>query len=161
MKRLYLTSVAYKVLDKFVEMLDCPPSNLTVAFIPTAADIYEDKSFVEEDKNKLIDLEFKVIEINIAGKTKEILKEQLQKVDIIFVAGGNAFYLLKKALDSGFDKIVKKLVKEGKYYIGSSAGSVLAGLTLEPVKSLDDPSKAPNLKSFEGLKLINKIILPH
>ncbi len=59
-------------------------------------------------KNKLIDLEFKVIEINIAGKTKEILKEQLQKVDIIFVAGGNAFYLLKKALDSGFDKNCQK-----------------------------------------------------
>jgi dipeptidase E len=161
MKKLFLTSVACKVLDKFVELLDCPPSDLTVAFIPTAADVYENKSFVDDDRNKLSELGFKILDINITNKTEEILQEQMKDIDIIFVAGGNTFYLLEKALASGFDKIVKKLVESGKYYIGSSAGSVLAGLTIEPVKLLDDPSKAQNLKSFDGLKLIDKIILPH
>lgn len=161
MKKLFLTSVACNVLDKFVELLDCPPSDLTVAFIPTAADVYENKSFVDDDRNKLSELGFKILDININGKSEEILQEQLREVDIIFVAGGNTFYLLEKTLASGFDKVVKKLVENGKYYIGSSAGSVLAGLTIEPVKLLDDPSKAPNLKSFDGLKLIDKIILPH
>jgi len=161
MKKLFLTSVAYKVLDKFVELLDCPPSKLTVAFIPTAADVYENKSFVDDDRNKLLELGFKILDVNINGKTKEILQEQLKDVDIIFVAGGNTFYLLEKTIASGFDKIVKNLVENGKYYIGSSAGSVLAGLTIEPVKLLEDSSKAPNLKSFDGLKLIDKIILPH
>ena len=161
MKKLFLTSVACNVLDKFVELLDCPPSDLTVAFIPTAADVYEDKSFVDDDRNKLSELGFKILDINIAGKSEEILQEQLKDVDIIFVAGGNTFYLLGKTIASGFDKIAKKLVENGKYYIGSSAGSVLAGLTIEPVKLLDEPSKAQNLKSFEGLKLIDKIVLPH
>ena len=161
MKKLFLTSVACKVLDKFVELLVCPPSDLTVAFIPTAADVYENKSFVDDDRNKLSELGFKILDINIAGKTEETLQEQLKDIDIIFVAGGNTFYLLEKTLASGFDKIVKKLVESGKYYIGSSAGSVLAGLTIEPVKLIDDPSKTQNLKSFDGLKLIDKIILPH
>lgn len=161
MKKLFLTSVACNVLDKFVELLDCPPSELTVAFIPTAADVYENKSFVDNDRNKLSELGFKILDVNINGKTEEILQEQLKDVDIIFVAGGNTFYLLEKTIASGFDKIVKNLIKNGKYYIGSSAGSVLAGLTIEPVKLLDNPSKAPNLKSFDGLKLIDKIILPH
>lgn len=161
MKKLFLTSVACNVLDKFVELLDCPPSDLTVVFIPTAADVYENKSFVDDDRNKLSELGFKILDINIANKTEEILQEQLKDVDVIFVAGGNTFYLLEKTLASGFDKIARKLVENGKYYIGSSAGSVLAGLSIEPVKLLDDPSKAQNLKSFEGLKLIDKIILPH
>lgn len=161
MKKLFLTSVACNVLYKFVELLDCSPSDLTVAFIPTAADVYEDKSFVEDDRNKLTELGFKILDMNITGKTEEVLQEQLKNIDIIFVAGGNTFYLLEKLIESGFDKIIKTLVERGKYYIGSSAGSILAGLSIKPVKLLDDPSKAPNLKSFDGLKLIDKIILPH
>ncbi len=161
MKRLFLTSVACNILDKFVELLDCSPSDLTVAFIPTAADVYEDKSFVDNDKSKLLELGFKILEINITGKNEEILEEQLKNIDIIFVAGGNTFYLLEKTLDSGFDKIVKKFVENGKYYIGSSAGSVLVGLSIELVRLLDNPNKAQNLKSFDGLKLIDKMILPH
>jgi dipeptidase E len=161
MKKLFLTSVACNVLDGFVKLLDCPPSDLTVAFIQTAADVYENKSFVDDDRNKLSELGFKILDINITGKTEEILQEQLKDIDVIFSAGGNTFYLLEKVLASGFDKIAKKLVENGKYYIGSSAGSVLAGPTIEPVKLLDDPTKAQNLKSFEGLKLIDKIILPH
>jgi peptidase E len=34
--------------------------------------------------------------------------------------------LLEKSIQSGFVKIAKKLIQEGRYYIGSSAGSVLA-----------------------------------
>lgn len=161
MKKLFLTSIACNILDQFVNLLDCPPSELIVAFIPTAADIYENKSFVDDDRNKLSELGFKILDINITGKSEAILQEQLKNVDIIFVAGGNTFYLLEKAIASGFNNIVKKHVESGKYYIGSSAGAVLAGSTIEPIKLLDDPSKAQNLKSFEGLKLIDKIILPH
>jgi len=161
MKRLFLTSAASNVLDKFVELLERPTSDLTVAFVPTAWDVYEDKYFVDKDRNKLIQLWFKVIDINITGKTQKILEKQFQNIDIIFVAGGNTFYLLEKTLASGFDKIIKKHVKDGKYYIGSSAGSILVGLSIEPFKFLDDQSKWSNLKSFDGLKLIDKIILPH
>jgi dipeptidase E len=132
-----------------------------VAFIPTAADVYTNKYFVEDDRNKLAELGFKIFDVNITDKTQKDLQKLLKTADIIFVAGGNTFYLLEKAIESGFDKIVKMHVKKGKYYIGSSAGSVLAGASIEPVKLLDDPSKAPNLKSLDGLKLINKIILPH
>ncbi|MEI6773611.1 MAG: hypothetical protein WCL18_02010 [bacterium] len=56
MQKLFLTSVASKVLNKFIDMIDRPPSDLTVAFIPTASDVYENKSFVENDRNKLVEL---------------------------------------------------------------------------------------------------------
>lgn len=53
------------------------------------------------------------------------------------------------------------MVRNGTPYIGSSAGSVIVGPSIEPVKTLDDPAAAPGLKSHEGLHLISQVILPH
>ena len=161
MKKLFLTSSAYQVLDKFVELLDRSPSELTIALVPTAADTYENKPFVEKDRNKLLELGFKVIDINIVGKNEEELKELFKNIDIIFVAGGNTFYLLEQTRASGFDKIVEEHINQGKWYIGSSAGSILACPSIEYIKLLDNPQDAPNLKSFEALNLIDKMIIPH
>ncbi|MBU1199637.1 MAG: Type 1 glutamine amidotransferase-like domain-containing protein [Nanoarchaeota archaeon] len=161
MKRLFLTSVAAETLKEFVKILPKLPKDYTVAFIPTAADPYENKSFVEEDRSKLLELGFKVVDVDIKEKTEEQLLDELAGIDIIFVAGGNTFYLLEKSIESGFGKIVKNLVEQGVMYIGSSAGSVLVGPTLEPIQTLDDPKKAPNLKSFTGLNIVDFVVLPH
>lgn len=54
-------------------------------------------------------------ELDIRGKTYE----DLQKVDtdIIFVNGGNTFYLLHWVRESGFDRIIKKFVENGEALI--------------------------------------------
>jgi len=161
MVNLFLTSEAHNILDRFVEIFEINPSELTVAFIPTAADFDENKSYVDLDRNKLLELGFKVSDINIAEMTENYLQKRLEKADIIFVSGGNTFYLLEKSISSGFDKIVKRLVERGVYYIGSSAGSVLAGRKIEHVKLLDNAELASNLKIYDGLKLIDAMILPH
>jgi len=132
-----------------------------VAFIPTAADPYKDKWFIEEDRNKLNEKGFNVKDVDIKGKTEQELLQELKDADIIFVAGGNTFYLMEKVRESGFNKIVKEFVEKGIVYVGSSAGATLAGPNIEPVKPFDDPSEAPGLKSFEGLNLVDFIILPH
>jgi len=161
MKNLFLASVARNTLNKFIESLDCPPSKLKVAFIPTAGNILKDNWFVAEDRNKLIDLDFKVIDINLEGKTKNQLSEEMKGVDIIFVAGGNTFYLLQETRKSGFDEIVDSFVKKGGIYIGSSAGTLLAGPSIELAKDIDNQAEAPELKSFDGLGLVDFIVLPH
>jgi peptidase E len=56
MNKLFLASVACNVLDRFIDVLDCDPSRLKVAFIPTAGDIYENKKFLDDDRNKLLEL---------------------------------------------------------------------------------------------------------
>ena len=55
----------------------------------------------------------------------------LELKDIIFVEGGNTFYLLKAMRACNFEKIIRKLLKEGKVYIGASAGSIVAGKTIK------------------------------
>ncbi len=157
---LFLTSQASKTLHLLLPLLDQKPENLSLGFIPTAADPYENKPWIEDDRNKLTELGFKVFDLDLKNKSVEDLEKSLKNVDIIFVAGGNTFYLLEKAKNSGFDKVVERLISEGVIYIGSSAGSVIAGPNIESVKDFDDPSEA-NLESSEGFGLVDFVILPH
>jgi dipeptidase E len=160
MVRLFLASIACVVLDRFVELLSLPPEDLTVAFVASAADVYEDSSFVHDDRSALESSGFRVVDVPITGKSYQEVEEALAHVSVIFVAGGNTFYLLEKARASGFDRITKRLAQNGVWYVGSSAGSVLAGRTIEPVAGIDEPHHA-TLESFEGLCLTQSVIIPH
>lgn len=159
--KLFLASSANVVLKKIVPMLPKPPQELKVAFIPTARDPYnKPATWVEEDREELKRLGFSLVELDLKNKTEQGIRDALRGIDIIFVAGGNTFYLLQKARESGFDKVARELVEQGTMYIGSSAGSILAGPNIEPVKIFDDPTVA-ELQSAEGIGLVDFVVLPH
>jgi dipeptidase E len=158
MKKLYLTS---SKIDGILDLLSKSVSYTNVAFIPTAGDPYEDHPFVDEDRKKLQDMGFNLTDVDLKDIQKVELRKQLTGVDVVYVAGGNTFYLLEKALESGFDTVIKELVDKGVIYAGGSAGAVLAGPTIEPVDVFDDPKAAPHLKSYAGLGLVDFIVLPH
>lgn len=161
MKNLFLASVARNTLNKFIESLDRPTFELKVAFVPTAGNILKDNQFVAEDRNKLIDSGFQVVDINLENKTKKQLIEEMNGIDIVFVAGGNTFYLLQETLKSNFNEIVISFVEKGGIYIGSSAGTLLAGPSIELAKNIDNHEEAPELKSFDSLGLVDFVVLPH
>lgn len=48
----------------------------------------------------------------------------------IFTGGGNTFLLLKTLYESGYYQAIKDSVQDGMPYMGSSAGSNMAGLTI-------------------------------
>ena len=158
---LFLTSQASNTLHLLLPLLNRAPENLSVAFIPTAGDLYMEKPWMEADRNKLIDLGFRVYDVDIKEFSKEQLRQKLSTADIIFVAGGTTTYLLEKVKQSGFDQIVKELVKTGVIYIGSSAGSVLAGPNVEVDRMYDHRGLGRELDSYEGLGLVDFIVLPH
>lgn len=160
MKKLFLTSEANIVLEKISELLPDKPENLKLAFVPTAADPYKDKSWLEDYRQALIKYGFNVKNVDLKNKTKEKLKKELNNIDIIFVAGGNTFYFLEKANKSGFTDVIRELVDKGIIYVGSSAGTVLASPDIGYIKELDDPQKA-NLSSYKGLNLVDFSILVH
>lgn len=158
---LYLTSVAAKTLDKLLPLLPSAPESLSVAFVPTAGDLYKEKPWIEEDRNKLTSMGFKVVNVDLKNKKKEELEHILGNIDIIFVAGGNTSYLLDQAQQSGFIEVVRDLVRKGKIYIGSSAGSLLAGPNIEVDKIYDDGEFNKVLNSYEGLGFVPFVVLPH
>jgi dipeptidase E len=70
-------------------------------------------------------------ELDIEGKNENELRESFKDKNAIYVEGGNTFYLLKAVRESGFDKVIKDLIKKGVVYIGSSAGSYIMCPTIE------------------------------
>jgi dipeptidase E len=158
---IYLTSLASKTLDLLTPFLPEKPEKMTVAFIPTASDLYKEKPWVAGDRDKLKQLGFKVTDIDIKKFSKEKLREKLKDFDVIFVSGGTTTYLLEKSRESGFDEIVKELVKSGTIYIGSSAGSLIAGPTVEPDTIYDHRGLGGKLNSYKGFGLVDFVVLPH
>jgi len=161
MKKLFLSSVACLTLDKVIPILPDKPNKLNLAFVPTASNPYNDKSWLYKDRAKLVEMGFKVKDVDIEGKTEEELRKELSNIDVLYVSGGNTFYLLEKAIASGFDKLAKELINKGIVYIGSSAGSVLLCPTIGFVEGMDDPKIAPSLKSYDGLNEVDFLVMPH
>ena len=137
------------------------PESLKLIFIPTASNKDKDPWWVDKDRTFLKDLGFQVQELDIANKTSDELANRLENCDVIYVAGGNTFYLLDAMQRSGFDQLIVDLLGQGKQYIGASAGAVVAGPDIEPVDGLDDPDVAPNLESTTGLGLVDFVVIPH
>jgi dipeptidase E len=81
---------------------------------------------------------------------------------VIYVSGGNQFFLLQQAQKSGFVEVIRNLIIEkGRMYIGTSAGSIVAGPDTYPTYNIDDVRLAPDLKGYEGFGLVNFCIFPH
>ncbi len=158
---IYLTSIAARTIKSLLPYLNKNPNEMTVAFIPTAGDLYKEKPWMEEDRESLVKLGFKVEDIDLKNKTSLELKESLQEKDIIFLAGGNTSYLLEQAQKSGFLDVAKEMVTNGTIYIGSSAGSLLAGPSIEVDKIYDDGEFGKVLDSYDGLDFVDFVPLPH
>ena len=84
-------------------------------------------------------------------------EQAVAEADAIFIGGGNTFRLLKALQDLGFIEPIRRRIGEGAPYIGSSAGSNVAGPTIKTTK--DMPIVQP--RSFEALGLVPFQISPH
>lgn len=161
MKKLFLTSTFARVADELKQLVSEPYETLKVAFIPTAADVYDDKWFVEKDRAKLVEMGFSLIDVSLKDLEKERLSEILSGIDIIFVAGGNTFYLLQQARKSGLIDIVPQLVARGAVYIGSSAGSYLACPTIEVANWKHQDRNIVNLTDLSAMSLVPFLMSVH
>ena len=148
-------NIGYKYLDRF---LDLDKKN-NCLFIGYASDDFGDVN--AEPSSSMLRLESlncNVIELNENYNFSD-------KIDLIFVRGGNTtklIHLLKKF--NQFDKI-KNLAENGVLYIGESAGSVLAGsdtewtLRTEPYEF--DLKKEYGENALKGYGFVDKLIFVH
>ena len=84
-------------------------------------------------------------------------QQAIEQTDAIFIGGGNTFRLLKALQDLDLLDSIRQKVKRGAPYIGSSAGSNVAGPTIKTTK--DMPIVQP--RSFDSLGLVPFQITPH
>ncbi len=161
--KLFLASSAYLVLDQLIPLLPDNPHNLKLAFIPTAADPYavDNRPWFDADRAKLVAMGFAVTDYDLKGKNPQSLHEDLSKYQVIFVSGGNTYYLLNEVKKSGFDIVIKRLLASGVVYIGSSAGSVIMCPTIDHARAIEHPELVPELTDYTAIGLTAKLIAPH
>jgi len=160
MKNIYLAS-----------SVDCVAKNIAdktngkykkIAFIITASEAAgEDLKWRDTDRNALIEAGFELTDYSVTGKSAEEIKEFLADYDGLVMEGGNTFYLLKQIQGTGCADILRDFVNSEKLYIGSSAGSIVAGPNIYPTYSKEEADRVPDLKDFEGLNLTDLVIQPH
>lgn len=160
-KTILLTSAGMQVKDEIIKLLQKPAYDITVAFITTAAKPEEDVSFVKRDWDIMREMGFNIEEIDIEGKKESQLMKLLELKDIIFVEGGNTFYLLKAMRQCNFERVLRKLLKLGKVYIGASAGSIVAGKTIETAGWKNGDKNIVGLRNLKGLNLVPFDIFVH
>ena len=83
------------------------------------------------------------------------------KNDLIYVTGGNTFFLLQELKRTGADKILIQEIENGKCYIGESAGAIVVSPNIEYSSEMDCVEKAPNLIDYAGLNLVDFYVVPH
>jgi dipeptidase E len=131
MKRLLLSSNGSFVIEKGLRLLFDDISKIKLAYITTAGKGSRDRTYIETHKEMMGKEGYDFEELDIEGKNENELRELLEEKNTIYVEGGNTFYLLKAVRESGFDKVIKDLIKKGVAYIGSSAGSYIMCPTIE------------------------------
>ena len=161
MKTLLLTSAGMNVKEEILKILPKPANEIKVAYIITASKFEEDASYVDKDRRAMIAQGFLVEEIDVRDKDEKELREMLKDKDIVYVQGGNTFYLLKYVKESGFDKVVKELIQKGLIYIGVSAGSYIACPTIEAALWKDQDKNIVGLKDLTALNLVPFLLSVH
>jgi dipeptidase E len=87
--------------------------------------------------------------------------ELLQEFDLIFIIGGNPFYLLDIMRNTNCKELFFRYIKD-KIVIGASAGSIVFGNTLELIHKFDPQlNDDVRLTDFSGLCLTTINVCPH
>lgn len=124
-----------------------------ILFIPYAGVTISFNQYTEQVSNALAKEKISVVGIH----QKDNAIEAINNAKAIVVGGGNTFQLLHLLYKNDLVDAIKQKVNEGIPYIGWSAGSNIAGISIRTTN--DMPIVEP--KSFNALNLINIQLNPH
>ena len=159
--RLFLTSseILPNQHEYLYQLAGKPLNELKCGLIENAADPYDDRyeedSFVNVSRRAL-----DATSMNISTIDLRTYDGDFSDFDVLWVGGGNTFYLRWLIEEKNFEEKIANFVKSGKVYVGSSAGAIITGPTIEDADTIDDPSEAPK-RIDEGLNLTKYVVLPH
>jgi dipeptidase E len=122
-----------------------------VLFVPFA--MFDRDAYGRQARDRFASMGYDLRSIHEAADKQQALAG----TQAVFIGGGNTFRLLKSLYDYDLLRSIRRVVASGVPYIGSSAGSNVAGPTIKTTK--DMPIVQP--PSFDALGLIGFQISPH
>lgn len=118
------------IQQALVDLLGKPIRESSALFAPTAIYVYPHGTLAAwQGINSFGVLGWKafgVLELTaLPDLPRDIWLPQVQEADAIIVGGGNKFYLSYWMVKSGLFDLLPQLLKQGKVYVGASAGSMM------------------------------------
>ena len=156
-----LTSSLYESIELVKKFLDKNTESKKILFIPTATNVDEYKKYIHLTQKAFEDFGCEVENFDVSVFSEEIAKEKLSEAKIVFISGGNTFYLLQELKRKNLITYLKERIENGLLYIGESAGSVIAAPDIEYASVIDDKTVATELDDYTGLNLVDFYIVPH
>ena len=161
LKNMILTSSLYESIELVKKFLDKNTESKKILFIPTATNVDEYKKYIHLTQKAFEDFGYEVENFDVSIVSEEIAKEKLSQAKIVFISGGNTFYLLQELKRKNLTSYLKERIENGLLYIGESAGSVIAAPNIEYASIVDDKTLATELDDYTGLDLVDFYIVPH
>lgn len=147
------------VQDAFVRMLPQQPSALRAVIVTTAS-----VQWKERNKHAVCTQDY----LSTLGFTccnfldvETEPAESLRGYDVIYLNGGNPFFLLHHLRRSGAGNILKEMLGGRLLLVGASAGAVVLGPSLAVVNEFDGDLDTYGVTDYRGLELINFVVMPH
>jgi dipeptidase E len=164
------------IANSLEKLVGKPRKEIKIAFIPTAS--FPEIDGPNEGKGWLANDIYRVKEfcgfidiVSLADLSNEEVKKRLEYVDVIFVGGGNTFYLSYQMDRTGLFDLLLELLKT-RVYAGISAGSMIA---TQSIRTASQAIKSPDVfrdeeygelgpkrrSSGRTAKLVNFVVRPH
>jgi dipeptidase E len=161
--KLFLASQGIPDIKALHELVGKAPAETHVVMIANAFDNAEPikrSKYLSVSRQALERAGYRAREIDLRNyHDSPDIAAELDRTDLIWVTGGNTFYLRYLAKMSGLEKALPHYLARGVYG-GESAGAVLMGETLHGIEILDDPKESPEV-FHDALGIVDFSVIPH
>ena len=161
MKQLFLCSYFAGVKDLFRQYASEKQLGKQVLFIPTAGNVEEYRGYIDEALQSFADLGFQVEVLDISACDSETAQAKIFQSKLLYVSGGNTFYLLQELKKKQLLSLIKEQIADGMIYVGESAGAVITAEDMDYIRLMDDKAVAKELNDTEALSEVDFYVLPH
>jgi dipeptidase E len=163
--KLLLTSAGITnqlIANTLVDMVGKEAKDIKVAFIPTAANVEEGDKVAwffrqYEDLRRMGIAWIDMVDFTAADVD---WRARLDACDVLYLSGGNTFYLLDQIRKQGFDDYLKTAL-DSKVYVGGSASSITMTPSIDVAAIPPGDPNLPNLTDLTGLNYVDFEIEPH
>ena len=157
-----LSSRALK--DEYSRMIDdMGIDKATMLYVTTAAravgwseqEVRNEANWLKHELNL-----FRIICLDVATLSEQELNAAIsihRDIHVVYVEGGNAWYLRHHMRISGFDQILRSLCDRGALYLGVSAGAIVAGASVQ-VAAWKGWNETKGLKGLEQVDWSNESV---
>lgn len=129
------------------------PADQDIASEPEGENIW----WLKNDRDMLESCGAILTKVDLRKTQHNELAEVLEKLDGIYVSGGNTYYFRQLAQESGYDTLLRSLLtSQEKIYMSTSAGSCVMGSRLKFLEPWRE-----EYKLFDGFGFVPSMIVPH